>query len=301
MSYNVETVLKNVATTVGEGPHWDDTTQTLLFVDINNGKIFRYNPGTGTNDMIQLNGTVGFVVPRSKGGLIVGLDNTFSAVDWNTKTVTKLAEVDSGTNNRMNDGKCDPKGRLWGGTMSKTFNAGQANLYCLDVDGTLTKKVDRVTISNGLAWSPDNTIMYYIDTTPHKVYAYDYDINTGNISNQRVAVDFDAVPEFNGNVPGPDGMTIDTDGNLWVACFGGGMVAKFDPKTGAALQQVSLPNATKITSVAWGGKNLDELYVTSLRSGIPDSELQTTESLAGSLFRVTGLGVKGSPAYVYQG
>ncbi|XP_046330849.2 regucalcin-like [Haliotis rufescens] len=301
MSYKVETVLKNVATTVGEGPHWDDATQTLLFIDINNGKIFRYNPATGTNDMIQLNGAVGFVVPRSKGGLVVGLDLTISAVDWNTKTVTKLAEVDPGSNNRMNDGKCDPKGRVWGGTMSKTFAPDQGNLYCLDIDGTLTKKVERVTISNGLAWSPDNTTMYYIDTTPHKVYAYDYDINTGNISNRRVAVDFDAVPEFKGNVPGPDGMTIDTDGNLWVACFGGGMVAKFDPKTGAALQQVSLPNATKITSVAWGGKNLDELYVTSLREGIPDSEFQTTESLAGSLFRVTGLNAKGSPANIYQG
>ncbi|XP_071118786.1 regucalcin-like [Haliotis cracherodii] len=301
MSYKVETVLKNVATTVGEGPHWDDATQTLLFIDIDNGKIFRYNPATGTNDMIQLNGAVGFVVPRSKGGLVVGLDLTISAVDWNTKTVTKLAEVDPGSNNRMNDGKCDPKGRVWGGTMSKTFAPDQGNLYCLDIDGTLTKKVEHVTISNGLAWSPDNTTMYYIDTTPHKVYAYDYDINTGNISNRRVAVDFDAVPEFKGNVPGPDGMTIDTDGNLWVACFGGGMVAKFDPKTGAALQQVSLPNATKITSVAWGGKNLDELYVTSLRAGIPDSEFQTTESLAGSLFRVTGLNAKGSPANIYQG
>ncbi|XP_048256075.1 regucalcin-like [Haliotis rufescens] len=300
MSYKVETVLKNVASKVGEAPHWDDATQTLLFVDISNGQIFRYNPVTGTNDMIQLNGTVGFVVPRSKGGLVVGLDLTFSAVDWNTKTVTKLAEVDPGkSNNRMNDGKCDPKGRLWGGTWSK--EAEQGNLYCLDIDGTLTKKVEHVTVSNGLAWSPDNTTMYYNDSRPHKVYAFDYDINTGNISNQRVAVDFDAVPEFKGNVPGPDGMTIDTDGNLWVACFRGGMVAKFDPKTAAPLLQVSLPNATKITSVAWGGKNLDELYVTSLREGIPESEFQTTESLAGSLFRVTGLDAKGSPANIYQG
>ncbi|XP_046330857.2 regucalcin-like [Haliotis rufescens] len=302
MSYRVETVLKNVATKCGEGPHWEDSTQTLLFVDLDNGKIFRYNPVTGTNDMIQLNGCVGFVVPRSKGGLMVGLDRTFSALDWNTKTVTKMAEVDPGkSNNRMNDGKCDAKGRLWAGTMSKSLEDDQGNLYCLDTDGSVTKKVERTCISNGLAWSVDNTTMYFVDTTPRKVYAYNYDINTGNISNKRVAVDFDKVPEFKGHVPSPDGMTVDTDDNIWVACLGGGCMVKFDSRTGAALQKVSLPNATQITSAAWGGRNLDELYVTSLRKEIPDSELLTTNSLAGSLFRVTGLGVKGLPAYVYQG
>ncbi|XP_067677037.1 regucalcin-like [Haliotis asinina] len=299
--YTVETVLKNVATKCGEGPHWEDSTQTLLFVDLDIGKIFRYNPATRTNDMIQLNGCVGFVVPRSKGGFVIGLDRTFSTLDWNTKTVSKIAEVEPGTNNRMNDGKCDSRGRLWAGTMSKTLEDFQGNLYCLDTDGTVTKKVEKTCISNGLAWSPDDTTMYFADTTPRKVYAFNYDINTGDISNKRVAVDFDKVPEFKGKVPSPDGMTIDTDGNIWVACLGGGCMAKFDPRTGAALQQVHLPDASQITSAAWGGKNLDELYVTSLRKDIPDSELHTVNSQAGSLFRVTGLGVKGIPAYVYQG
>ncbi|XP_046563959.1 regucalcin-like isoform X2 [Haliotis rubra] len=302
MSYKVEIILKDTVSTIGEAPHWDDVTQTLLYVDMYNGEVHRYDPVTGEEDVLGLNGVLGFVVPRSKGGLVVGLGQAFAAVDWETKTVTKLAETDPGTqNHRLNDGKCDPRGRVWGGTMEDDFKLNEGSLYCLDTDGSVSRKQDKVTISNGLAWSPDNKTMYYIDTSPRQVYAYDFDIESGGISNRRVVGNFNDLPELSSkDVLGPDGMTIDTEGNLWVACFGGGCVAKIDPNTGKLLQKVDIPNATRITSVCWGGKNLDELYVTSLRMK-PNSKLTVIDTLDGAVFRVTGLGARGRPADVYRG
>ncbi|XP_046563962.1 regucalcin-like isoform X2 [Haliotis rubra] len=302
MSYKVETVLKEPVSTIGEGPHWDDATQTLLFVDIMKGDVHRYDPVTGKDDVITLDDVVGFVVPRSKGGLVIALGLAFASLDWETKTVTKLAETDPGTqNHRLNDGKCDPRGRVWGGTMDKEFAPREGGLYCLDTDGTLSKQDENFTISNGMAWSPDNKTMYFNDTTPREIYAYDYDIDTGKISNRRVLVNYRDIPELSGEeVFGPDGMTIDTEGNLWVACFNAGCVAKIDSKTGKLLQKVDIPNATRITSVCWGGKNHDELYVTSLKMQ-PNTSFTVRDTLDGALFRVTGLGARGAPADIYQG
>ncbi|XP_071118120.1 regucalcin-like [Haliotis cracherodii] len=303
MSYKVETVLKDAASTIGESPHWDDATQTLLYVDILKGDVHRYDPVTGKVDFIHLVGdNVGFVVPRGKGGLVAGLGQAFVSVDWETKAVTKLAEVDPGTNNKLNDGKCDARGRLWAGTIDRQLAPSKGKLYCMDTDGCVTKKDENLTISNGMAWSPDNKTMYFIDTTPREVYAYDYDIDTGNISSRRVVVNFKDIPELSGeNVIGPDGMTTDTDGNLWVACLNGGCVAKIEPNSGKLLQKVDIPDATRITSVCWGGKNHDELYVTSLKMHPTSARFPLIDSQDGSLFRVTGLGTRGAPAEVFRG
>ncbi|XP_067678358.1 regucalcin-like [Haliotis asinina] len=302
MSYKVETVLKDAVSTIGESPHWDDATQTLLYVDILKGDIHRYDPANGKVDVLHLDGGVGFVLPRKKGGLLAGFGQAFVSVDWETKTVTKLAEVDLGSNIKLNDGKCDARGRVWAGTLDWQLTPHKGSLYCLDIDGSVSKQDENFTIANGMAWSPDNKTMYFIDTTPREVYAYDYDIDTGKISNRRLVVNFNDIPELcSKDVMGPDGMTIDTEGNLWVACLQGGCVAKIEPQTGKLLQKVDIPDAKRITSVCWGGKNLDELYVTTLKMHPTRATFPVIDSLDGSLFRVTGLGAHGTPAEMYRG
>ncbi|XP_046546967.1 regucalcin-like isoform X2 [Haliotis rubra] len=254
MPYKVETVLKDAVSTIGEAPHWDDATQTLLYVDILKGDIHRYDPANGKVDVLHLDGGVGFVnfvVPRKNGALVAGSGQAFVSVDWETKTVTKLAEVDPGTNNKLNDGKCDARGRVWAGTLDGQLTPHKGNLYCLDIDGSVSKQDENFTTSNGMAWSPDNNTMYFIDTSPREVYAYDYDIEKGKICKM--------------------------------------------------LQKVDIPDAKRITSVCWGGKNLDELYLTTLKMHPTRAAFPVIDSLDGSLFRVTGLGVHGLPAEVYRG
>ncbi|XP_048763828.1 regucalcin-like [Ostrea edulis] len=299
----VECVIKNAAKTVGEGPHWDDITNTLFYVDIQANSIHRFNPETGVDDKIELDDTIGFVVPARKGGLIAGVGRSLVHVDWDTKKVTKLHEVEQGLQTRFNDGKCDPKGRVWAGTMGPVDPDVKkmpmiGSLYCLDLDGSLRTVVKDVGISNGLAWTEDAKTMYYIDSTPQKVYRYDFDIATGNISNQSVIVDHAGKPleEFGF----PDGMTIDTEGKLWVACFSASKVIRYDPNTGKQLQSVNIPSAARITSCCFGGKNLDELYVTCSAHEVTEEEFQKFP-LSGSVFRVTGLGVKGFKAHIYDG
>ncbi|XP_061175705.1 regucalcin-like [Saccostrea echinata] len=298
---NVECILK-ATTTVGEGPHWDDVTNTLLYVDIYGNSIHRYNPETGVDDKFELDGPVGFVVPAKKGGLIAGVGRCLVHVDWDTEKVTKLHEVEQGLDTRFNDGKSDPKGRIIAGTMGPmepdVINMPRiGNLYSLDLDGSLRTLVKGVGISNGLAWTEDTKTMYYIDSTPRQIYSFDYDVVTGELSNQKVIVDTTGRPLEEIGVP--DGMTIDTEGKLWVACFFAGKVVRYDPQTGCEMQIVNIPSAF-ITSCCFGGTNFDDLYVTCSIYDAPKEELQKYP-LSGSVFRVTGLGFKGLKANVYEG
>ncbi|XP_033737408.1 regucalcin-like [Pecten maximus] len=300
---SVEVVIKNGAKTTGEGPHWDDTTRSLLYVDILNGGVIRWNSVTGQQEAKHFDEPVSLVVPCRKGGYIIGMGRKLAHLDWDSGKVTVLHEVaPNGSNDRFNDGKCDSKGRLWAGTMGhETVPANpereKGALFCLGLDGQLVRHVEKIDISNGLAWTEDNRTMYYIDSLPRKVYGFDYDINTGNISNQRTVVDFGE-----GTIDRlgfPDGMAIDTEGKIWVACYRVGKVVRFDPQTGEELRTIEFP-ALRTTSCCFGGKNLDELYVTCGRTGASEEELEKYP-LSGSIFKVTGLGVKGYPASVYEG
>nr|XP_022318412.1 regucalcin-like isoform X2 [Crassostrea virginica] len=262
---SVECVLKNAAKLHGEGPHWDDVTNTLLYVDHYGKAIHRYNPETNADDKIVLDSTVGFAVPASKGGLIAGVGQCLVHVDWETKKVTKLHQVDQGLETSFNDGKCDPQGRVWAGTWGPpkpniTDMKKIGSLYCLDQDGSLRKAEQ-------------------------------------GIENRSVVIDNSgkSVSEFGY----PDGMTFDTKGNIWVAHFLSKKVMCHDPKTGEVLQSIEFP-AKRITSCCFGGKNLDELYVTSTDYEVPEEEMKEYP-LSGSLFRVKGLGVKGYSANTYEG
>ncbi|XP_048763827.2 regucalcin-like [Ostrea edulis] len=300
---NVEYILKNAAGLDGEGPHWDDVTGTLLYVDINGYAIHRYDAETGSDDKLELDGPVGFAVPARKGGLIASVGRSLVHVDWDTKKVTKLHEVEQGLQTRFNDGKCDPKGRVWAGTMGPEEPDIESmpkigNLYCLDLDGSLHTLVRNIGISNGLAWNEDEKTMYYVDSTPRQIYRYSYDAATRQISNKKIIVDNRGDSLAEKGVP--DGMTIDTEGKLWVACYLAGKVVQYDPETGKELQTVYIPSSKRITSCCFGGKNLDELYVTCSAYDVPKDELQKYP-LSGSICRVSGLGVKGYKANIYEG
>ncbi|KAI8787070.1 regucalcin [Biomphalaria glabrata] len=301
-SPKVEVAIKNCCPTIGEGPHWDEVTQSLLYVDIVTGGIHKWDSNTGVEEKINLDGSVGFAVPCDRGGYVVGLNRTISHVDWTTKAVTTLAEVEQGTKNRFNDAKCDALGRLWAGTMGfesipGIVSGGEGNLYSLSTDHKITKHVGSIDISNGMDWTDDNSVMYYIDSVPRKVFAFDFNLQEGTVSNQRTVVEFPIGTESTYGLP--DGMCIDAEDKIWVACFSASRVYRFDPETGKTLQSIEFP-ATNITSVCFGGKNLDELYVTSSSWKLPEDS-KDKQPLAGSVFRVTNLTVKGRAPNNFKG
>ena len=271
----------------GEGPIW--RRGRLFYVDIEGRRICSFDPATGEEAILEAGERVGFVAPRAGGGFVIGGDHGLSFLDPDGGTKTAIAdpEPDKKPDNRFNDGKCDPAGRLWAGTISTVKKTGDAALYCLDTQLNLVAKVNGVTNSNGLCWSAGATTFFYIDTPTKQVSAFDYDMGTGEIGNRRTAVD---TSEMEGS---PDGMTIDENDHLWVAFCRGGTVRCFDPVSGAVLEELKFP-VSGVTSCEFGGENLDQLYVTSGQfSGVEEKE-------AGRLFLVEP-GVKGVLGFDFKG
>ncbi|KAF7658825.1 hypothetical protein LDENG_00007190 [Lucifuga dentata] len=284
---------------IGEGPVWEESDQTLLFVDIAGQKIHRWSPATNHVQSLETGHMVSFAVPRSSGGYVAGVGRSIVAVDWLNQTTRSLAEVDKDKpNNRLNDGKVDPCGRLLAGTMAMeekpaVVERKQGALFSLTSDLTVTKHFNQVDISNGLDWSLDQKTFFYIDSLSLTVDAFDYNIHSGHMTNRRVVYHMEEGEGL------PDGMTVDADGRLWVACYNGGRVINIDPITGVRLRTVSLP-VMKTTSCCFGGPNYTDLYVTSASLGLDQSE-RRHQPLAGATFRVTGLGVKGCPSNSFSG
>ncbi|XP_056882852.1 regucalcin isoform X2 [Takifugu flavidus] len=233
------------------------------------------------------------------GGYVAGIGRSIVAVDWSARTTTSMAEVDEDKGNtRLNDGKVDPYGRLFAGTMAieerpAELERHQGSLYSVTSDLTVTKHLDKVDISNGMDWSLDHRTFFYIDSLALTIDAFDYDSDSGLIGNRRVVY---RMEEGEGL---PDGMAIDVKGHLWVACYNGGRVINIDPAVGVRLQTVSLP-VKKTTSCCFGGPDYCDLYVTSASLGLNESE-RRDQPLAGSIFKVSGLGVKGRPAQSFSG
>jgi len=270
----------------GEGPIW--WCDSLLYVDIAGHRLIRYNPSTGEETVHDVGEPIGTVVPTAGADLVYAGKAGFIRFDPATGEKTLLA-ANPEAGNRFNDGKCDPAGRFWAGTIDGGKHPTAA-LYRLDTDGTLTKKLSGITNSNGICWSADAATMYYIDTPTKKVRAYPYDQATGELGEPRDAVDTAAL----GYDSSPDGMTIDTDGMLWIAFCHGGCVARFDPAGGGKLTQIDLP-ASETTACAFGGRELDILYVTT---GL---KKDADEPGAGRLFEVRGLDAGGIPASPFRG
>lgn len=279
--------------TLGEGPGWDESSQALIWVDIEQGKVCRFFPNQARNECWAVGQRVGFVVRTHDAQLLAGGQQGFFRLDPATGKTTDIGHPESHLpDNRFNDAKCDPQGRLWAGTMSCLETPGVGNLYCMNLEGKVEARLDGITISNGLAWSQDQQTLYYIDTPTRRVDAFDFDPETGAIANRRPVIE---IPDGMGY---PDGMTIDAEGRLWVALWAGWGVGCWDPSTGALLSKVELP-VECVTSCCFGGPDYQTLYITTASRDL-DAAGWVQQPLAGGLFAAE-VGVGGLPAQAYMG
>lgn len=271
----------------GEGPIW--WNNALHYVDIEGHHVHRYDPATGEEKTWGAGERVGTVVPRKSGGFVIAGDSGMKFLDEATGKITAIPNANPEADkpkNRFNDGKCSPDGRFFAGTISLVKKTGDARLYRLDPDLTLHEAFGPVTNSNGIAWSLDGKTAFYIDTPRKEVLAFDYD--AGQLRNLRSVISTAHLESS------PDGMTVDAEGNLWIAFCHGACVACFSPVTGAELRRVELP-CLETTACAFGGPDLADLYVTT---GVHRS---VAEADAGRIFVVRGLGVKGVAAFAFAG
>ena len=271
-------VFPDVTSTLGEGPVWHCEEQVFYWIDITGKKLHRLDLVTGKNQSFEMGSMIGAVMPVQEGGVVVALETGIFRF-YPPDQFQKLVEYpsDASPNTRFNDGKCDPGGRLWIGTMDKNAKPYQGKLYRLE-GSRLIEVLQNISISNGLGWSPDHRTMYYIDTFEQTVYAFDFDISTGEITNKRVVV------YVSKSLGAPDGMTVDCNGNLWVALWGGSGVACFDPLTGDLIGKVEIP-ALNVTSCEFGGPDLKTLLITTAREGLNEEQLREYP-LSGHVFIV---------------
>lgn len=275
---------------LGEGPVWDEREQRLYFVDIVGHRVHILWPGTGEHRSFDVDRAVGAVVLRDDGGLVLAAHDAFLVAGHDGSGIEPFGTFRAdGQQVRFNDGKVDPRGRFFAGTMAHTGDNWNGALYMLQPDGNVSVLLEDVGVSNGLAWSADERTFYYIDTRRGSVDAFDLDIDTAAITNRRVVAKI--------TDGGPDGMAIDSEGCLWVACWGGRRVERLDPADGRRLDVVRVP-ATNVSSVAFGGPGLDDLYITTAREGLSEAQL-ADEPHAGDLF-VARPGVSGPPAHRFR-
>ncbi|MEP6844646.1 MAG: SMP-30/gluconolactonase/LRE family protein [Panacibacter sp.] len=285
------TLLFDAKSQLGEGSFWHPKENKLYWVDIEKKELHIYDPGTKIDRHFVVPARIGSVVPVEDGGALVALESGIHFIDTKTGKLTFLNNPLS-ENIRFNDGKCDPSGRFWVGSMELDFKQDAASLYRFDKNNSIHEMVTNITCSNGIVWTADKKIMYYTDTPTGNIDAFNYDDATGNISNRRVVI---KIPVGIGY---PDGMTLDSEDKLWVALWGGNGVARFDPLTGKMLLKINVP-APHTTSCSFGGKDLKILYITTAREGLNDEQLKEYP-LSGSLFSID-LDVKGAPANFYKG
>ncbi|MBL4662507.1 MAG: SMP-30/gluconolactonase/LRE family protein, partial [Flavobacteriaceae bacterium] len=270
---------------LGEGAFWNYKTQEFYWIDILGKEVHIYNPETKVDRSFPTPSRVGTVVPQTDSTAVIALDAGIYILNTNNGAIEILSDVEKEMAfNRFNDGKCDPNGNLWVGSMHLDESEPLGSVYKVSSDGKTTKMIDSVTISNGIVWTKDASIMYYIDTPTAQIRAYDYDKINATISNGRTVV---SVPETLGY---PDGMAIDEKGMLWVGLWNGNGVARFNPKTGELMSKIKVP-AHNVTACAFGGPNLDKLYITTARVDMTKEE-SAKYPLAGSIF-VASPGVKG--------
>jgi sugar lactone lactonase YvrE len=273
---------------LAEGPCWLADRERLLWVDIMAGQVHLLDPATGDDRVVEVGQPVGAAVPADDGRVALAVRDGFALLDLDDGRVETIAGVELElSGNRMNEGKCDSAGRFWAGTMALDIRRGAGALYRLDTGRRVERMVDGVSISNGLGWSLDDRQMYYIDTLEDRIDVFDFDLATGVIANRRPF----AVVEGGGH---PDGMTVDAEGCLWVALWGGGRVVRFLPD-GTEAGGVEVP-VSQTSSCCFGGPDLRDLYITTAWQHLPP---ERREPHAGSLFRCRP-GVAGQPSRAYR-
>lgn len=277
---------------LGEGPVWDAKRKLIYWIDIIRGEVHQLSSGNAVHRVIPVHQMVGAVALCKNGNLIAALQHGFAFIEPVSGNIQMIADPEQHLpDNRFNDGKCDPAGRFWAGTLSFPENSPAGSLYMVSKDLSITKKINGVTVSNGMAWSLDHKILYYIDTPTFQLAAYDFDKSTGNITNRRIAIEFLREDGY------PDGMTIDSEGMLWVAHWGGWQLTRWNPQSGKKILGIQMPVA-KVTSCTFGGEKLNDLYITSASKDLSAQELQR-QPLAGSLFVIHDCGVTGVEAFEF--
>lgn len=284
----------DVTATLGEGPYWVPDEDRLLWVDIQEGQLHRTDVASGVTESVKLK-AVSAAFPVAGGGVLTAgggkLTLRFPAADGEQRPPRVIAEVPAREGVRLNDGAVDPAGRLWIGSMHTGETEPLGELYRLDPGGVLTPVVRKVTVSNGLAWSPEGARLYYVDSPSRKIDVLDYEPATGEAFNRRTFADLRYADGF------PDGLTVDADGCVWVAMWGGAALRRFTP---AGKPDVMLPvPVARPTSCAFGGPDLADLFVTTANIGLSDSA-RAAQPLAGRLLRLRPgpLGLPSSTALV---
>lgn len=295
-------VILNIHSVLGEGPWWDADAGVLYWIDglTEFGKgdhLHRYDPSTGQDRSYPIGKHIGCAIPTRDGRVLMTLQDGIYLYNLESQMLEEISDLEREIpNNRLNDGKVDSHGRLWFGSMSMTANQPDrefevtGSFYRMNHDGSIEKQFGGVGISNGVVWNRDETRMYYVDSTSQCVFSFDFDADHGVLSNRKVAVRIDPSEGV------PDGMSIDEEGMIWVAQFGGWKVSRFNPETGERLTEVRLP-CEQVSCCCFGGKNLDELYITTTSIGLTP-EQRKEQPLAGCLFRVQQ-GVRGTRLYKF--
>ncbi|MFZ5939565.1 MAG: SMP-30/gluconolactonase/LRE family protein [Bacteroidota bacterium] len=264
---------------LGEGAFWDGPQNRLLYVDITGSKLFEYFPETGKKESYDMPSMIGTVVPEDETHVIVALIDGIYRFTPESGELSLLVLPEGHTSTqRFNDGKCDPEGRLWVGSMSLTGEEKMSFLYRVDQKGQAEAMLDSITISNGIAWNSKGDKMYYVDTPTRIVMEYEYDRASGELGKGRQAI---VVTDTLGS---PDGMSIDEEDKLWIAMWGGSAVCRYDPVTGRLMERIMVP-AKNVTSCAFGGRDRNILYITTA-GNFGDKEADEKYPLAGSLFKM---------------
>ena len=279
MGFMKASVFYKCQNTLGEGPAWDDGKKELLWVDIEGKTLQFLKDPSQPPEIHRFDKRIGFADPAEDNNYIVGLEDGIYSYDRKNKKLKQMsADPLHDSSIRFNDGKVDPFGNLWAGTMSMEDEPEKGKLYRMSPQGDLATIISPVSISNGLAWNPHLNKMYYVDSPTRQVRSFKYDEDASSPLQSDFAFD---IPE---NLGFPDGMCIDSDGMLWVAHWDAYCVIRWHPETGDLITKIDLP-APRVTSCTFGGKDLSTLFITTARVGLEASELDKYP-LSGSLFYV---------------
>ena len=283
--------------TLGEGPLWDADRGLLWWVDILAGLVHGFDPATGHDESIEIGQAVGAVALRQGGDLLVLGQDAILALDPQTRSLRPVVAFSrENPPRRTNDGKPDPAGRLWLGRMTFDHASGMGSLRRLGPDLRIEAVLTGLTIPNGLAWSPDGRTMYFTDSLSREVRAYDFDVETGEVSAGRSFLRIGPAAGLP-DAAVPDGLTVDAESHVWVAVWNGGCVIRVSP-AGAITARLDIP-VTQVSSLAFGGPDLSDLYVTSAREDFTEADA-AREPIAGGLFRLRP-GVRGLPPDRFAG
>lgn len=278
--------------TLGEGPFWRARENRLYWVDIEEGRVHRYHPESGETRAFDIHRRVSLILEDERGGMMLGVQGGLISFDPASGPGETLCSLDANIEGqRTNDGACDARGRLWVGTMQTDCQEGAGRLYRIGPDLSPTCMGEGMSIPNGLCWSHDHRVMYHIDSPKGRVDRYLYDLESGSITPDGVAV---MIPSDLGV---PDGMTIDAEGMLWVAHYGGGGVYRWNPEDGNLLGRIRVP-ALQVTACAFGGEDLQTLFITTARQHLDADHLSALPE-SGGLFSFRP-GVAGLPRHPFK-